>query len=257
MDFRLKRILLQNLLNMKTILSSLLVFISIAVLAQSKWQVGVSFSNDLGYRTLYVDSSSSDLEGIKANSDEDAKMKYGFTTGINLIRSIGVFQLETALLFAQRGYIVREGELNFGNQIDARKGFIYPVQEGDNYFKFKDRYSFIDVPIKLNYLMGDKRLHYTVSVGCALNILLNAKSAFVMGKGAKKEKRVSDFDTEKMRKLTFSPQASLGLIYDIQENASIRLEPTFRYSFSRMFKNYPINQSLWNVGLNLSYLRSF
>ena len=241
---------------MKNILSIFLCLVTVSLFGQSKWQLGVSYSSDVVYRTLHADTLAAYVDDFIKLRNADEKVKYGYTTGVNVVYTLKKWQLETGLFYSRKGYIVKRGDLKFGNTIDPRKGFIYPVDNSTSY-TFIYRYSYLDIPLKLNYQIGTKRLHYAVSTGIIANIFLSANSKTEIVSDNSIQVREYEYNKSYFNSISLSGQLTAAVLYVLSEKQRLRLEPTFRYMLTKQMQNVKINQRLWSIGLNLSYLRSF
>ena len=126
-----------------------------------KFQIGISFSTDYSFRTLKGDNE----QWIKQQKVKEFP-KIFYTTGINIVhnftRNIG---LETGLQYSHKGY---ENRVPFSN---IWCGVGLPNSKIPNY-KEVYNYHYIDVPLAVNFSIGNGKVRLVSSLGLTTNVLL-------------------------------------------------------------------------------------
>jgi len=85
-------------------------------------------------------------------------------------------------------------------------------------------FSFLELPVILRYKIIDKTLDFNIIGGISSNLLVN-NSVYASAEDGK----LPVGKTEGMNILTFSSSLGMGMEYNISNNFSLNLEPTFRY----------------------------
>ena len=211
---------------MKTILSALLVFISIAVLAQSKWQVGVNFSPEYSYRKLT--SYNKVLEERRNNDD---KAIFGFSTGLNLTKNISSnWALQFGLQFQKRGYKI---------YVDESDAVYYLPIDGEPFVGYlKAIQNMIQVPISVLYTLGTKKVKPFVRFGIQPGVWINES--------------YGNYALE----FGLASTVGAGIRYTVSTTSELRFEPCHTLSLVP-YNDSDYNEKLWTLGLNVSYYKTF
>lgn len=117
-------------------------------------------------------------------------------------------------------------------------------------FFFNDYY--IDIPLKVNYIFGKKKIRFITSVGAIINIFIKetTKGIFEYEDGLRtRDKSTSTYD---YNKLNISPLFSAGIDWKLNARNSLRIEPTYRYGVLKII-DAPLTGYLYSSGLNISY----
>lgn len=207
-----------------------------------KIQIGINFSPDICFRTLKNDdgSSSSNLVITQRNALEIAKI--GYTTGINACFNIKTFlAVEAGIQYSNKGYRTKKYDLVF-----AQPGQSFP-QQTKNIFSVH----YIDVPLKVKYILGKKRLRFLGGIGLVTNIFLKemVTKYYYYSDHTDKKRTATGFN---YNTINLSSVVSIGIDYKINNRMNLRLEPTFKYSLLKMTPT-PVVPYLYNAGLNVSY----
>lgn len=200
----------------------------------NKYQIGVNFSTD--YSKIIPNTFLLDEQG-----------KIGFTTGINgvynLNKNIGI---ELGVQYANKGERTKKMTLtliddNTNNQIVKNNSYII---HNENY---------IDIPVKVNYSLGSKKLKFLSSLGISTNIYLNSvyKTYLENELYSKNNLQISEF-----KSVCLSGIGSLGVGYKFNSKSLLKFEPTFRLSIFNIVNSSSINYSIVNPGLNIGYYYS-
>lgn len=215
------------------------------VSSSKRFQLGISFSPDLCYRTLVNnDGSAGELVINSRNKNEQPKM--GYTAGIIVGYTFkpGV-ALQTGLQLSNKGYRRKALDLVFEQ----------PGMDNPTRAEFTYRYHYLEIPLLLNFSLGENKLHLVAGAGITTGFLLNASQRVSLEYAdGRTVKNVQDASGT-FKKVNISPTISLGLDYRLSALIHLRVEPTFRYGLIKMMDT-PISERLWNTGLKISYLVS-
>ena len=245
---------------------ALFFFVVISVLAQGqdstqtqpkknkRFFIGANFSPDLCYRTLRNVSGGSTGDMIVSERNQTEIAKLGFTGGINFCYIISKhISLDADMQYSNKGYQTKTQALTFGTAT-LRRGVLNNVnisnlpQSGH----FVYAYNYLDIPIKVNFVFGKKKVRFISSAGLTTNVLIVATSTFKgkLASGSSVENNSNT--TGQYNKINFSPTISFGIGYKINNKMFFRVEPTFRYGILKTV-DAPIAEHLWSTGLNCSY----
>ncbi len=95
----------------------------------------------------------------------------------------------------------------------------------------RQNFGFLELPVILRYKIIDKTIDFNIIGGISSNLLVN-NSVYASSESGKKPVG----KTEGLNILTFSSSLGMGMEYNISNNLSLNLEPTFRY-FINPFSN--------------------
>lgn len=200
-----------------------------------RFQIGIIASPDFCYRSLTPQS----IYQLYRNNSP----KIGYTLGANVcynfFKSIG---LETGVQYSNKGYKNIYTYRNTQN-----------LQLTD---KFYYSYHYIDIPIKINILIIVKKISFFSSIGITTNFLIKDSMSviYIYPNGDKKTEKSRTTDSP-INKINFSPTASIGMVYKLNDRISLRIEPEYRHSLIRMIdkKILPYSEYLWNLGINIGF----
>lgn len=210
-----------------------LTFISFASFGQgkvdlNKFQVGLSVSPDYSFTTIH-------------NYYEIPKA--GLTAGLNAVyhfnKSVG---LETGLHYSNKGFQTKMIDLFY----------FEPEPTSPNQAKFIYNYDFIDIPLKANFSIGNKKTRFFTSVGVTTNVFLKERQTNIYVYGDRTEKETINPTNNSIRKVNLSPSLSFGIDYTFNDNSHIRIEPTLRCAMFKL-EDGGDPGNLISAGLNMSY----
>jgi hypothetical protein len=223
-----------------------------------KFFVGVNFSSNYCYRTL--ETSNSDRYKFLVDSrNESEKPRFGYSFGASSFLKISKYlEFGYGIQYSLDGYqtIVDYSNLNFGDMVDPRYGFVYTIfPDGRivNEIIIRSTYNYIEVPIKMGFRLGKKRLKYYADAGISISYLFKNDNNYV--------RKYKDGDIERfeqkevgfkeVNKLGVFGTASIGFSYDLSKRLFIQGTPTFRYGFIETHDSQ-IDEHLWSAGFNCS-----
>jgi hypothetical protein len=194
----------------------------------SKFQIGLSVSPDYSFTT---------------NHNYYEIPKVGLTAGLNAVyqfnKRVG---LETGLHYSNKGFQTKMIDLFY----------FEPEPTSPNQAKFIYNYDFIDIPLKANFSIGNKKTRFFTSVGVTMNIFLKETQTNIYAYGDRTEKETINPTDNSIRKVNLSPSLSFGIDYTFNDNSYIRIDPTFRCAMFKLVDGgAPGN--LISTGLNFSY----
>lgn len=213
------------------------------------WNIGYTVSPDYCYRIVKSDGSVT-MNNIVTFRNENEVPQFGITSGFN----VGYFftkhfTIETGINYSNRGYRTK-----------YFSDFISPSGIPDPFIPTKINYiynyNFIDIPLKINFVAGKKKLQFIASAGISTNFLLFLK-----------ETRIAEYSDG--RKITSYPKPQTGFDFsdltillsagtdiNLTNKLNLRIEPTYRYSLG-IKQTSPIKEHLWSAGLNFGLYLKF
>lgn len=213
---------------------------------ETKLAVGLCFSPEYSYRYLQTDIDS--IKFVKQISDTTETADFGFATGISVLYKLNSrFVIESGLLYSKKGYKNIATKLNAFNPNDP----LIPQKISIYY-----TYSYFSIPLKLNYILLDKRLKLYVSAGISANFSIKGRTKTESEYSSKTNIAYLDADNDKFSKLNIELLAGLGADYDINRYFKLRLEPIFRRSLSPL-SDSDIKTYLYSGGLNFGVYYKF
>lgn len=215
--------------------------------------LGVNISADYCYRTLQNNDGSSISSMIIDSRNTYEEPKIGYTTGINIcynrFRKLG---FEMGVQYSSKGYRYRRSDLRFGDRIDPNYGFVNPSQSPSPIELITTyNYTYLDIPLRAIYSLGERKIRFVTSIGISTNILLTATKTSVYEYANGDSEKHAENQEYEYNTVNISPTVSVGIDYKLCNNFNLRLEPTFRYGVLRII-DAPITEYLWSSGLNLT-----
>ena len=212
-----------------------------------KIAVGVSFSPDHSYRTLKNNDGSSSGEMIIDIRNDIEKAKVGYTTGIILnIPVTGKLEIQTGVLYSGKGYKT------------PKQATVFPIPGPGQptHYESKSRFSYIDIPFKLNFITGAGKIKFIAGAGLSGGYLLSKSEiiTFIYADGTRK--KYDQYPDHDYNKFSLTSVISTGVEFKLKENITLRAEPTFRYGLLKIIDE-PVSARLWNVGLNMGVNMQF
>lgn len=208
-----------------------------------RFQIGVSFSPDVNYRTL---TSQSNVNWIRENRDEQEIPTFGFTTGINAVFKITkMFGVETGVLYSQKGY-----------QNKWQDG-LNPIQPNDpnipKRVKSVDRFHYLDIPVKGNIIVGKRKVRFIGSLGIVVNVYLTSSWTGISESHSGDITRTITQEPYDYEAVNVSPLVSAGIDWKLSNRMNLQVKPTFRYGVLSVI-DAPIKGFLWNGGIDIVWL---
>jgi hypothetical protein len=240
---------------MKYILT-IIVFANITLFGQDEIRkrqffIGGFASPDLSYRLLLNNTGVNKTVADSRDSYEIPKFGYaaGLTTLFQINRSIA---LSLGIEYSNKGQRTKDLDLNFGNQIDPRRGGISPfVIEQPTTVQFYYRVSYLDIPFRIDYYISKKKVAPFISAGVSTNIFLGEKITSI-NTYEDGHKRKQGYPSNNLYNV-INPQFQFGAGLDIViKKSRLRIFPIYRISLSKVHTG--LNQYFYSYGLGLNYL---
>ncbi len=208
---------------------------------QQPFFVGLHFSPDYSYRRLVNNDGQSVSQTIIRSRDRMEKARLGFTTGVSFGWNISSrLQIESGLFYSAKGYKTHKQLLVY----------IPPVSPGDPVaVKHVYRKQFLDIPLRVVYLWGGKKLQMAPSGGMVINLLLNQGQVTYNYYGSGEVKRDNTKLQDDIREVNLSVQLGMGLRYRLNGRLKLMAEPVLRYGLLNS-ADTPVAEKLWTGGLN-------
>ncbi len=212
-----------------------------------KIQIGINYSADLNYRTLFIKKETHGSLIVKDSRNKNEIPKYGYTTGILLsINICPKISLTTGLQYSNKGYQTKTTEAIWQA----------PDPSLASSTQFRYQYYYIDIPFIANYFIGNKKLRLVTSVGLTTNLFINEIVSLKLNYLTKPAEIHNTKSNYNYNKFNTSATLGCGMNYRIHSKIEIRLEPAFRYQILRII-NADLTARLWNIGLNLGVFNTF
>lgn len=235
----------------KLIIAIVLPFFTIASNADSvntkKVSIGLSFSPDFCYRILRSDPS---YKFFVDQNNNGAYPSFGFNTGVNcLIQLNKKLNIELGCLYA-----VKSEKYQFKIDISTTNTVQATIP---NQIISKYNYRYIDLPIKFNYTLLDKRIKLYALCGFSSNIYLYQTNISISKyDNGVITRNTSDHYYSEFYAVNFSGLIGLGLDYHINKKLHTRIEPMYR-QFITPIANTPVKNYLYTIGVNVAAYYNF
>jgi hypothetical protein len=201
-----------------------------------RFQIGVNIAPERAYRTLtnstgndYYDQKIEDRNKIE-NPIDSYTGGLGFTWNIN--HHIGI---ETGAAYTRKGF-----------QYDYN---LHGVQGIEN-VNHVETYSYLDIPLKVNFTVGEQRLRVIGSIGAAASVPVENKWVGTVSYTNGESDKLVEHNLYQQQ-FNVSAIISGGLDYSLTDRVNLRLEPTFRMTALPLSDSYNISERYWNLGLNV------
>lgn len=209
----------------------------------NKILIGFSISPDYNDRVLKNNNGTANTNLIISSRDKQENGRIGFTAGFNICFSLtNKAELETGTQYSLKGYQTAKYDLVY----------IVPDPAAPISAKFLYNYHYIDIPLKINILKGNRRLRFIGSAGFVTNILFFTTVTQELDYGGGKSEIRTSESNYNYKKINISPMVSFGADYRLNHKMYLRAGPVFRYGMLNII-NTPISERLWNAGLNMGF----
>ncbi len=197
-----------------------------------KIDVGFSYSPDYCYRLISTSSTDRWMANLY---DTTETYKVGYSTGIN-----GVYHfsenatLSSGLLFSDKGEQV--------------KSYAVPTIT-----KYVNHYYYLDIPLKINYYISQKKARFYLTAGVSANVFLNHRIVYFSDNSTDKNAITG---SKNLSKVNFSGIAGVGIDCPLAEKWYFKLEINYRQNISPIL-NAPVKRYLFNVGPQIGFYYQF
>lgn len=217
----------------------------------TRFKVGFMVTPEIGYRILKRDEAYHCLNFCnyyqfynddvlaRRESSEFARMgiSAGLTMNYNFSRMVGI---EAGVQYASRGYSYISNDPI--SEFNRNPLYGYGPNPNFQFYPKKLEYiynfSYLEVPLRVVFTSGKKKLNFIASAGAAAGLLLNAQQTTYLQSFEGIESRRTD-EISYLRQFTISPQLSLGVDYQISQYINLRIEPIARYSLRSLVDSPP------------------
>ena len=233
---------------MKHILPLLGLLLSAPVFSQTdkqpdkpkKLQLGISFSPDICYRSLFITEDEQKNEMIlkSRNSQEVPNFGYHFGLGVcyNFRSWLG---LESGVQLLHHTYSLKYMTLN---PLTPEPGL--PEQVKTYYHSYH-----VYIPLRVNFYAGKKKVRFISNVGLSADVFLTEYPFFYYKYSDGHVEKQKGTPSDSFKKVIMSVGAGAGIEYRIIPRLSLRAEPEFRYNVIGII-DAPITARLWYGGIN-------
>jgi hypothetical protein len=209
--------------------------------------VGINFSPDLCYRNIIAYDGNLYSQDMAKHRDSIQIPKFGFTTGLTVLIKIN------NRLFIDLG-------LRFSNKGKKTKSLDHYIYDNDSLVSTGEKfvatynYYYLDMPIKVNYIVTKTNPSLFISGGIAGNIYLNNKT--ILNYSNSGQKVYNEQNINQPIKNNLSGLLGLGIDFEILQKMNLRFEPIFRYSFFPKRVD-SVKEHLYSFGANIGFYYIF
>ena len=202
---------------------------------------------DRSFRT--VSSTEESLEAtavLEARAQEEAKQNWRIGANYRKEISDHVY-LKLGARLTSVGYLVTDNsDLIWGIQHDGMGGFdpTIPSEEADFGNIYND-YWFVELPITVGYIKSVNKFSFYAEAGLSPNIYLTTLTKVEVG-----DEVTKDFQgTPNIRRGQLSGVVALGALYNLNEQLSVFVQPSYRYHLTNIANEGFINEHLYSYGV--------
>jgi opacity protein-like surface antigen len=205
----------------------------------NRFSIGLTFSPDYCYRFL---KSNSGYDWITESRNDHEIPKFGYTAGASLSYKYKKnMQFESGLFYSNKGYSSDWSDLIFLDE-DFTQDSV----------KLKSTYIFhyIDIPLKMNYMLIDRKFKLFITAGVSANVFLSQQTRWV----TEFRDGITEYDKTKGDRRGFHAVdlaflAGLGAEYKFSKKLRLHLEPLYRQSLIS-FMDSSIKGYFYSFGIN-------
>ncbi len=218
-------------------------------LKTKKWAIGISCSPDYCNRVPYI------KDGEVPTTNTIVKGKIGFTTGVNLLyRLMDKIGIEFGLLYSTKGQKTNTASVSWQTAGSSNSSSTYvTVPEKTTTYAYK----YLEIPLKVNVSLINKRFKVFPSIGCSANIFMgkSTRTSLKYDEGWENETSTA-YDSKNIPSSEFALLLGIGLSYDINKKIFVKLEPSYR-TFVRPIVDGPVSGTLYSIGANAGVYFNF
>ena len=213
-----------------------------------KRQFGIIYSPEYAYRNLR--SSSDDLSSIVSLRNDLEIPKFGYSTGFSFSYQPALnYAFEVQLLFSDKGEQTKKYE--FRNAYDRLKEDRVPA-----YNSFVNHYYYLDVPLKLNYFIINKKVKLFLSAGISTNLFLYQKTNSTIENKNGSIEKVSNIYHPRFENINIAIITGFGMTYPMTDKCIFKIEPLYKRSITSVV-NHPVKTYFYSIGVNFGLSFSF
>lgn len=217
---------------------------------EHKFFVGASITPEIGYFHAKNADNDPAYNWSMDFIENHYTSKLCYTAGLNAgYKFNSLISLESGVHYSEKGYQTK----NMDEYVWAYDGSGYPAYPDD--VKFIYSFHYIDIPVKVNFTIGHKKLRFITGAGVVSNFYLITTSTSIFKYTDGREEREKDISRDDdISMYNVSATVSAGVEYAINNKYSLRAEPNFHYMLTPLVKDDPISVNLYTGGLNLSFM---
>lgn len=214
-----------------------------------KWfGIGFNFSPDYSYRIL---EPTAQVKWIADFRDTLEIPKFGYTTGLNfLFRVSRNLTFETGLQYSNKGEKTKQHQLLVINPNLPKE----PGSMAEASFVYS--YYYLDIPIKANFFLINKKFKLFLSGGISNNLFISSTSRYTITFSPGNPLTSTVKTNTKYSTVNLAVLAGLGVEHHLNSRCSIRLEPIYGRSL-RSIIDAPIKSYLYSAGMNFGFYFNF
>jgi len=172
--------------------------------------------------------------------------KISYTGGADFLFILNqLLNIESGVNYSGKGFRTKKMALtnNLGNPVDP------------SHARVTLTYHCLEIPIKLNYVINylKFRFYYSAAVTASYVLGVQDKTEYYHLDGTSTYSKYS-VQTDDMNKFNLSPTLGAGFDFFINSKMTFRVEPAIRFSVLEWYPTSTSTRSLWNSGINFSYL---
>ncbi|MFH1319709.1 MAG: porin family protein [Bacteroidota bacterium] len=240
-----------------------------ATKAVSRFSLTAFFSPDFTYRQLTNNTAAlnPDVSASYFNQNEKGGVAYtsglmaGFDINDRWMVKGGVFystyrqhynpvnalvQVDTIERIYTLSTSMGSTEFN-GNDLEEQNG--NNEDEFETSFNSKQRLSFINVPLMVEYRIGNGKTRYFITAGFSANFVMSEDMEVEMEDFDGENNDVEAGDFEGLQDMNFSAMVGVGAEFGLFKSFSLLLNPGLRTSITPINKSLPVKSYPYSIGL--------
>jgi len=169
---------------------------------------------------LYYSTTGRELSGVAAYSGFKDHFYTKGSPNFTVLTSSGNIYTSNNDIFLADGLLSDRIQTSYNNNV------FDPVKASLTYLdnSIQQNFSYLELPVILKYKIIDRTLDFNLIGGVSSNLLVN-NTVFALSDNGK----TTVGTTDGMNIITFSSSVGMGMEYNLSDNLSLNLEPTFRY----------------------------
>lgn len=202
---------------------------------ESKFSMGVNFSPNYCYRIIEYSEDMTTLVNLREKHEHPS---FGFNTGIAAQYLLTQkLEIELGLQYSRQTHLFKDAAIF--------AGIINPTTIKVDQ---QNRYSYIEIPLQLNYRFLNKKLFGYVSAGVSLNQFIKDKAKLrISYNNGETEVEWGNTGILDFNKTILGVLGGFGLGYHLNDKLNLRIEPIGRYSLTPLAEA-PIEQYNYSIG---------
>lgn len=205
-----------------------------------KIQVGALYAPNYCYRTL---KSTADASWLSDNRNSSEIPKFGFNAGLTLRYRIATrVSIGFEIVFSDKGEKTKKYPLE--NSLTTNEALKAPTA-----ISYKYHYQYLDMPVKVNYLLCTGKTSFFITAGISVNAFINRTTGITTSYDDGSETKTKSIQHPKFEKINFAVLGGFGMNYDLTAKYTLRVEPIYERSLNAI-SNTPVKSYLYALGIN-------